>query len=61
MRGSDIRNGDLRGKDIRNNTLAGDQVKESGLGTVPSAQDAQTLAGNPQVASSAAIGSRGPA
>jgi hypothetical protein len=47
VRGTDIRNGDLQGRDVRDNTLTGADVKESGLATVPSAQDAQTLAGKP--------------
>jgi hypothetical protein len=45
VRGTDIRDGDLTGKDIRNGTIAGSDVKESGLGMVPAAQDAQTLGG----------------
>jgi hypothetical protein len=45
VRGTDVRDGDLKGKDVRDDTLTGADVKESGLGTVPSAQDAQTLAG----------------
>jgi hypothetical protein len=46
VRGTDFRDGDLKGRDVRDNTLTGDQLKESSLGPVPSAQDAQTLAGN---------------
>ena len=45
VRGTDVRDGDLKGKDVRDDTLTGADVKESGLGIVPSAQDAQTLAG----------------
>lgn len=47
VRGTDVRNGDLQGKDVRDNTLTGADLKESSLATVPSAQDAQTLAGRP--------------
>jgi hypothetical protein len=47
VRGTDLRDGDLQGKDVRDNTLTGADVKESSLGAVPSAQDAQTLAGKP--------------
>jgi hypothetical protein len=47
VRGTDVRDGDLQGKDVRDNTLTGADVKESSLATVPSAQDAQTLAGKP--------------
>jgi hypothetical protein len=45
VRGTDVRNADLQGKDVRDNTIAGADVKESSLARVPSAQDAQTLAG----------------
>jgi hypothetical protein len=45
VRGSDIHDGDLTGKDLRDATVSGRDVKESSLGTVPSAQDAQSLAG----------------
>jgi hypothetical protein len=37
-----VKDNSLRGKDIRNNTLRGADVLESSLGTVPSAQKAQT-------------------
>ena len=47
VRGTDVRDGDLKGKDVRDNTLTGKEVKESTLDVVPSAQDAQTLAGKP--------------
>lgn len=45
VQGTDVRDGDLKGRDVRDNTLSGNDVKESTLATVPSAQDAQTLAG----------------
>jgi hypothetical protein len=47
VRGSDVRNGNLQGKDVRDNTITGADLKESSLRTVPSAQNAQTLAGRP--------------
>ena len=47
VRGTDVRDGDLKGKDVRDDTLTGADVKESALGTVPSALDAQTVAGKP--------------
>lgn len=47
VRGTDVRDGDLQGRDIRDNTVSGDDVKESSFGTVPSAFDAETLAGMP--------------
>jgi hypothetical protein len=45
--GGDIKNNSLTGKDIKNNKLTGKDIKESKLGTVPSASNANTLAGNP--------------
>jgi hypothetical protein len=47
VRGTDVRDGDVKGRDVRDNTLTGADVKESSLGSVPSALDAQTLAGKP--------------
>ena len=47
VRGTDVRDDDLQGRDVRDNTLSGHDVKESSLGMVPSAADAQTLAGKP--------------
>jgi len=54
VRGTDVRDNDLQGRDVRDNTISGEDVKESSLGTVPSAADAQTLAGK---APSAFLGS----
>ncbi|HEU4702119.1 MAG TPA: hypothetical protein VFS37_06510 [Conexibacter sp.] len=45
--GKDVKNGSLTGKDVKKNSLTGKQVKESSLGQVPSAADADTLAGQP--------------
>jgi hypothetical protein len=56
--GADIRNGTITGKDIKNgsvpgakklkaNSVTGRQVKESSLGQVPSAADADELGGQP--------------
>ncbi len=47
VRGTDVRDDDLQGRDVRDNTISGHDVKESSLGMVPSAADAQTLAGKP--------------
>jgi hypothetical protein len=59
VRSKDVRNGQLRGKDVRDRSLgradvaldalAGDQIDEAGLGRVPSAADAQALAGRRRV------------
>jgi hypothetical protein len=55
VRSKDVRNGQLRGKDVRDRTLrradvaldalTGDEIDEAALGRVPSAADAQALAG----------------
>jgi hypothetical protein len=50
VRGTDVRDEDLKGKDVRDNTLTGADLKESTLQSVPSARDAQTLAGKPAAA-----------
>jgi hypothetical protein len=43
--GSDLHDGSLTGKDVRDGTVTGRDIEESSLTTVPSARDAQTLAG----------------
>ena len=47
VRGTDVRDGDLQGRDLRDDAITGATVRESSLATVPSAADAQTLAGRP--------------
>ena len=47
IRGTDVRDNDLQGRDLRANTLSGQDIKESSLAMVPSAADAQALAGKP--------------
>jgi hypothetical protein len=59
VRSKDVRNGQLRGTDVRDRSLGraeialdaltGDQIDEAGLGRVPSAADAQALAGRRRV------------
>jgi hypothetical protein len=48
--GKDIRNGSVPGKKLKRNSVTGRQVKESALGQVPSAEDADTLGGQPPTA-----------
>jgi hypothetical protein len=50
VRGTDVRDGDLKGIDVRDDTLTGADLKESTVQTVPSARDAETLAGKPAAA-----------
>jgi hypothetical protein len=45
--GTDLHDGSVSGKDIRDGTLTGQDIVESSLAAVPSAQNAQTLAGKP--------------
>jgi hypothetical protein len=45
VRSKDVRNGDLRAKDLKPDTLGGGRIKESKLGKVPSATDADSLGG----------------
>jgi hypothetical protein len=51
IRSKDVRNGNLRGKDLRADTVTGTKVKESTLGEVPSASNAD-LAANAAIAHS---------
>jgi len=43
VRSGQIVNGTVRAVDVRKNTLTGDQIRENKLGTVPSAQSANSL------------------
>jgi hypothetical protein len=43
--GSDVRNGSLTHRDLKKNTLGGSRIKESRLGKVPRARNADTLNG----------------
>jgi hypothetical protein len=45
--GADVRNGSLRNKDLKKNTLDGTRIKESRLGRVPRARNADRLGGVP--------------
>jgi hypothetical protein len=50
INGKDIRNGSVAGSKLKKNTLTGRQIKESRLGRVPRAANADRLGGRPAAA-----------